>query len=66
MLTPDYVYVFEFKYNKILAEAIEQLYERDYAGRYDKDKRKVFLIGANFIENKDVRRLEYQIVGRDD
>ena len=66
VLTPDYVYVFEFKYNKSLAEAIEQLYERDYAGRYDKDKRKVFLIGANFIENKDVRRLEYQIVGRDD
>lgn len=60
-LTPDYVYLFEFKYNKSVEEAMEQIYLRDYAGRYGLDSRKVCFIGANFNENKDKRELTYKI-----
>lgn len=56
-----YVYVFEFKYNKSVKEAMEQIYSRDYAGRYAMDPRKVYLIGANFNEEKDKRGLEFDI-----
>lgn len=61
VLTYDYVYVFEFKYNKSVEEAMEQLHSRDYAGRYTKDPRKAFLIGANFVKDKNERRLEWHI-----
>ncbi|MDE7346470.1 MAG: ATP-binding protein [Muribaculaceae bacterium] len=55
------IYIFEFKYNKTLQEAMDQLRDRDYAGRYAMDPRRVYLIGANFIEDADTRRLEYEI-----
>lgn len=61
VLTPDYVYLFEFKYNMSLQDAMQQIYSRDYAGRYAKDSRTVWLIGANFVEKKDERRLEYRV-----
>ncbi|MDE6070969.1 MAG: ATP-binding protein [Muribaculaceae bacterium] len=61
VITPDYVYIFEFKYNKSIREAMEQIYERDYAGRYELDPRTVFLIGANLHEMKEDRKLEYKI-----
>lgn len=60
-LTPDYVYIFEFKYNKSVSGAMEQLDSRDYAGRYALDSRKVYLIGANLNEDKDSRSLTYEI-----
>ena len=61
VLTTDFVYVFEFKYNKSVEEAMEQIYSRDYAGRYALDPRTVYLIGANFNEKKEMRGLEYKI-----
>ncbi|MDE7419948.1 MAG: ATP-binding protein [Muribaculaceae bacterium] len=57
-----YIYVFEFKYNKSVKEAMEQIHSRDYAGRYAIDSRTVYLIGANFIEKKEERGLDYEIV----
>ena len=57
-----YIYVFEFKYNKSVREAIDQISSRDYAGRYTMDPRKVFVIAANFNEKKEERGLEYEIV----
>lgn len=60
-LTPDYVYLFEFKYNKSVEDAMEQIYSRDYAGRYTMDPRTVYLIGANFNEQKEERGLKYEI-----
>lgn len=59
--TQRFIYVFEFKYNKSVSEAMDQIYSRDYAGRYGIDHRKVFLIGANYVEKKDDRKLEYKI-----
>ncbi len=47
--------------NKSVEEAMEQIYSQDYAGRYAKDPRKIYLIGANFNEEKEQRALEYQI-----
>ncbi len=61
VLTGKYVYVFEFKYNKSVAEAMEQIHTRDYAGKYSFDDRSVYLIGANFNEKKEERGLEYEI-----
>ena len=55
------IYIFEFKYNKSVREAMDQIRTRDYAGRYAMDSRQIYLIGANFVEDKDTRRLEYEI-----
>ena len=55
------IYIFEFKYNRSVHEAMDQIHSRDYAGRYAMDSRQVYLIGANFIEDADTRRLEYEI-----
>ncbi len=61
VLTGRYIYVFEFKYNKSVKEAMDQIYSREYAGRYALESRMVYLIGANFNENKGDRGLYYQI-----
>ena len=55
------IYIFEFKYNKSVREAMDQIHSRDYAGRYAMDSRHIYLIGANFIEDPDNRRLDYEI-----
>lgn len=56
-----YVYVFEFKYNRSVEEAMNQLHDRDYAGRYSLDSRTVYLIGVNYTEKKEDRGLQYEI-----
>lgn len=61
VLTRNYIYIFEFKYNKTLQEAIHQLESRDYAGRYALDDRPVFLIAANYVEYKEDRQLQFDI-----
>ncbi|MBD5278570.1 MAG: AAA family ATPase [Bacteroides sp.] len=61
-MTSKYIYVFEFKYNRSVEEAMEQIHSRDYAGRYALDSRQLYLIAANFNEKKDRRGLEYKIV----
>ena len=55
------IYIFEFKYNRSVQEAMDQIHSRDYAGRYAMDSRQIYLIGANFIEDADNRWLEYEI-----
>ena len=61
VFTNKFIYLFEFKYNRNVQEAMEQIHDRDYAGRYALDPRPVYLIGANFNEGKDKRGLEYEI-----
>ena len=41
---------------------MDQIRDRDYAGRYDMDQRTVYLIGANYNEKKEDRGLQYEIV----
>lgn len=48
--TSDYVYVFEFKYNKSAAEAMAQIKEKDYAQPFLSSGKKIALIGANFSD----------------
>lgn len=48
IFTPDNIYIFEFKFNGTAEAAMAQIHDRDYAGRYALDNRKIFLIGANF------------------
>lgn len=59
--TNRFIYLFEFKYNKSLKEAMDQIHDKDYLGRFAIESRKVYLIGANFVEKKDKRGLEYEI-----
>ncbi|MDE6511607.1 MAG: hypothetical protein K2L00_05895 [Muribaculaceae bacterium] len=40
---------------------MEQIHYRDYAGRYGMDVRRVCLIGANYIEDKERLVLEWRI-----
>ncbi len=61
VFTRKYIYVFEFKYNKSVKEAMDQIHSRDYAGRFAMDSRPVYLIAANFNEKKDNRGLQYEI-----
>lgn len=59
--TSRYVYIFEFKYNRSVTEAMDQIHSRDYSARYALDPRTVYLIAANFTEYKEERGLTYKI-----
>ena len=50
--TPDYVYVFEFKYNGTAEEAMAQIKEKNYAQPFMASGKKIALIGANFSGEK--------------
>ena len=50
--TPDYVYVFEFKYNGTAEEAMAQIKEKNYVQPFLASGKKVALIGANFSGEK--------------
>lgn len=62
VFTGRFIYLFEFKYNRSVKEALDQISDRDYAGRFEMDNRKIFLIGANFSSKKDNRGLHYEIL----
>ncbi len=55
------IYIFEFKYNESVYEAMAQMRSRDYAGRYALDPRTVYLIAANYSGRKEDRGLQYDI-----
>ena len=46
--TDDYVYIFEFKRDGTVEEALRQIEEKGYAKPYAADKRKLYRIGVNF------------------
>lgn len=48
ILTPSYIYIFEFKVDKSPEEALKQIYDREYYLPYVADKREIFLIGVAF------------------
>lgn len=61
VFTNQYIYIFEFKFNKSVHEAMAQIDSRDYAGRYALDDRMVYLVAVNYNEKKDDRGLKYEI-----
>ncbi|MDE5791376.1 MAG: ATP-binding protein [Muribaculaceae bacterium] len=58
--TAGYIYIFEFKYDGSAEEAMRQIHDRDYAGKFAMDPRPLYLIGANFSEKE--RGLEKWII----
>ena len=62
VLFPQHVCVFEFKYNRSPAVALDQIEARDYGRRYFSSSRRVVAIGLNFVAGgqEDPPRIEYQ------
>ena len=46
--TKDYIYIFEFKYDKDAATALQQIEDKGYARPFAADKRKLIKVGVNF------------------
>ncbi|WP_407443329.1 PD-(D/E)XK nuclease domain-containing protein, partial [Fibrobacter sp.] len=46
--TSDYIYIFEFKFNKSAEEALAQIDEKGYADRFQSDARTLMKIGVNY------------------
>lgn len=62
VFTSNYIYLFEFKFNRNSHIGIRQIHDRDYAGGYAADSRKIYLIAANFSDSKENRGLtDYSI-----
>lgn len=60
ILSPRYVYIFEFKIDGSPNEALEQIHEKHYYGPFAIDERTKILIGANF--STKTRTLEDWII----
>ncbi len=50
--TRDYIYIFEFKYDKSADEALKQIDEKGYARPFAMDRRKLFKVGVNFSRER--------------
>ncbi|MDE6668282.1 MAG: ATP-binding protein, partial [Muribaculaceae bacterium] len=48
VLTDDYIYIIELKYDHPAQEDMEQIERKQYARQYLSDSRRIFLIGATF------------------
>ena len=46
--TPKYVYIFEFKLGENAKEAIAQIEQKDYSGKWEADTRQIIQIGVSF------------------
>lgn len=56
----NYIYIFEFKMDQDPQIALDQINEKDYAGRFKKDSRKIFKIGVNF-SSKEKNIAEWKV-----
>lgn len=50
--TPDYIYVFEFKLDKPVEDALAQIDDKGYAIPYSADSRKLYKVGVAFSSEK--------------
>ena len=46
--TRDYIYIFEFKFNKSAEDALQQINEKGYAEPFKSDGRQIVKVGVNF------------------
>ena len=44
----DWIYVMEFKLNKSAEEAMEQIHNKEYALKYQREEKHIMLLGVNF------------------
>lgn len=52
VLTPDYIYVFEFKLNQTADVALQQIDDKGYTKPFAADPRTIYKIGVNFSSEK--------------
>jgi hypothetical protein len=50
--TKDYIYIFEFKYDKDADTALRQIDDKGYARPFAADSRKLFKVGVNFSRQR--------------
>lgn len=50
--TKDYIYIFEFKYDKSAEAAIRQIEDKGYARPFVADSRRIFEVGVNFSRQR--------------
>lgn len=55
-----YVYLFEFKMDSDAQTALDQINEKDYAGRFKMDSRKLIKVGVNF-SSKEKNIVEWKV-----
>lgn len=60
--TRRFVYIFELKFNRPATEAMQQMHQRDYARRYQTDKRTVYLVAASFADRTACRGLDSWLI----
>ncbi|MCQ2314776.1 MAG: ATP-binding protein [Bacteroidales bacterium] len=60
--TKDYIYIFEFKFNKSAEEALQQINEKGYAEPFAKDGRNLIKIGVNF--STECRNIDKWVIER--
>lgn len=49
IMTPHYIYIFEFKINESPEKALQQIHDNNYLVPFAADNRTKYLIGANFL-----------------
>lgn len=62
LLTPAYVYIFEFKLDGSAESALRQIHDRGYARPFQSGRREIILIGANF--STSVNTLDSWVIER--
>ncbi len=60
VVNDDYVYLFEFKMDQDAQTALDQINEKDYAGRFKMDSRKLIKVGVNF-SSKEKNIIEWKV-----
>ena len=48
IITPEFIYIFEFKLDQSAEAAIAQIKEREYYQKYLLERKKLILVGVNF------------------
>ncbi|MBQ5549674.1 MAG: PD-(D/E)XK nuclease domain-containing protein, partial [Bacteroidales bacterium] len=60
VVNDKYVYLFEFKMDSDAQTALDQINEKDYAGRFKMDGRKLLKVGVNF-SSKEKNITEWKV-----
>ncbi|MBQ3657752.1 MAG: AAA family ATPase [Bacteroidales bacterium] len=61
LINQNYVYIFEFKMDCDAQTAVNQINEKDYAGRFKMDGRKLLKVGVNF-SSKEKNITDWKVV----
>ena len=61
--TATHVYIFEFKFNKTAAEAMQQIKTKNYAAKYQNSGKSIIGIGVNFkTDEKEINEWEVEVL----